>query len=64
MQLDQFDFKLLNAVQENNRLSSEALGEMVGLSATACQRRLKNLPGQGVIEADLAVVPPKRSAGR
>jgi len=59
MQLDHFDLKLLEAVQQNNRLSSEALGELVGLSATACQRRLKNLREAGVIEADLSIVSPE-----
>lgn len=58
MQLDHFDLRLLEAVQQNNRLSSQALGELVGLSATACQRRLKNLREAGVIEADLAVISP------
>lgn len=58
MDIDRIDRKLLNAVQHNNRLTSEELGELAGLSATACQRRLKRLREAGVIEADVAVVSP------
>ncbi|MER8899636.1 Lrp/AsnC family transcriptional regulator [Mesorhizobium sp. M0676] len=58
MELDRIDRKLLIAVQRNNRLTTEELGELAGLSATACQRRLKRLRDAGVIEADVAVVSP------
>ena len=57
--LDRIDIGILQAVQQNNRLTSEELGERVGLSATACQRRLKRLRAEGVIEADISVVAPK-----
>ena len=46
-------------MQHDNRLTSEVLGERVGLSATAVQRRLKRLRDTGVIEADVAVIAPK-----
>ncbi|ASY61107.1 Lrp/AsnC family transcriptional regulator [Sinorhizobium sp. CCBAU 05631] len=59
MELDKIDRKLLNAVQRNNRLTTEELGELAGLSATACQRRLKRLRDAGVIEADVAIVSPE-----
>jgi Lrp/AsnC family leucine-responsive transcriptional regulator len=49
--LDGFDLKLLDLVQRNNRLTSEALGAQVGLGATAVQRRLKRLRAAHVIEA-------------
>ncbi|MGX9576383.1 Lrp/AsnC family transcriptional regulator [Mesorhizobium sp. f-mel] len=58
MDLDRIDRKILNAVQRNNRLTTEELGELAGLSATACQRRLKRLRDAGVIEADVAIVSP------
>ena len=57
--LDGFDLKLLDLVQRDNRLTSEALGARVGLGATAVQRRLKRLRAAGVIEADVAVIAPK-----
>lgn len=59
VQLDRIDIGILRAVQQNNRLTSEELGERVGLSATACQRRLKRLRAEGVIEADISVIAPK-----
>ena len=63
MQLDRLDARLLSIVQVHNRHSSEELGAMVGLSATAVQRRHKRLREAGVIEAEVAVVKPK-SVGR
>ena len=41
--LDRADAALLEAVQRNNRLTSEELAALVNLSPTACQRRLKRL---------------------
>lgn len=57
--LDRIDASILNAVQKNNRVTSEELGNAVGLSATACQRRLKMLRKEGVIEGDVSIVSPK-----
>lgn len=59
MPLDDIDICILSIVQRNNRLTSEAIAERVGLSATACQRRLKRLRSAGVIEADVSIVSPK-----
>lgn len=61
--LDYADAALLEAVQKNNRLTSEELAQIVHLSPTACQRRLKRLRAEGVIEADVSIVSPK-AAGR
>ena len=57
--LDRADAALLEAVQRNNRLTSEELAALVNLSPTACQRRLKRLRAEGVIESDVAIVSPK-----
>ncbi|MCT8974260.1 Lrp/AsnC family transcriptional regulator [Microbaculum marinisediminis] len=57
--LDRVDADLLEAVQKNNRLTSEQLAEIAHLSPTACQRRLKRLRAEGVIEADVSIVSPK-----
>ncbi|EPW8904228.1 MULTISPECIES: Lrp/AsnC family transcriptional regulator [Pseudomonas] len=59
MALDRIDVSILNAVQRNNRMTSDELSELVGLSPTACQRRLKSLRGTGVIEGDVSIVSPK-----
>ncbi|MGF6313397.1 Lrp/AsnC family leucine-responsive transcriptional regulator [Bradyrhizobium sp. i1.8.4] len=63
MQYDRIDARILDIVQKNNRLTSETIGEMAGLSATACQRRLKRLRSEGIIEADVSIVSP-RAVGR
>ncbi|MEX3791419.1 Lrp/AsnC family transcriptional regulator [Paraburkholderia sp. BR14374] len=59
MFLDRIDAHILELVQKNNRLTSEELGERVGLSATGVQRRLKRMRSDGVIEADVSIVSPK-----
>lgn len=59
MDLDRMDARLLAEVQRNNRTSSDVLGETVGLSATAVQRRLKRLREEGFIESDVAILNPK-----
>lgn len=63
MQYDRIDARILEIVQKNNRLTSEVIGEMAGLSATACQRRLKRLRSDGIIEADVSIV-SARAVGR
>lgn len=57
--LDDIDVLLLEAVQRNNKLTSDQLGDLVGLSPTACQRRLKRLRNEGIIEGDVSIVSPK-----
>jgi len=57
--LDNIDVLLLSAVQRNNRMTTDQLGQLVGLSSTACQRRLKRLRAEGVIEGDVSIVSPK-----
>ncbi|MGV7219598.1 Lrp/AsnC family transcriptional regulator [Bradyrhizobium sp. UFLA05-112] len=59
MRYDRIDARILEIVQKNNRLTSDVIGEMAGLSATACQRRLKRLRSEGIIEADVSILSPK-----
>lgn len=54
--MDEFDIKLLELVQENSRLTAEQLSETVGLSPTACQKRLKKMRDTGVITKDVSVL--------
>lgn len=56
--LDNLDVGLLNLVQREAGLSSEQLGERIGLSASAVQRRLTRLRKAGVISSTVAVVEP------
>lgn len=54
--LDAIDRRLLDALQENGRLAVTDLAERVGLTASPCLRRLKNLEQNGVIRGYAALV--------
>ncbi len=56
--LDSFDRRILDIVQRDGDLTAEALGERVGLSASAALRRLRRLKTDGTIAATVAVVDP------
>jgi Lrp/AsnC family transcriptional regulator, leucine-responsive regulatory protein len=58
--LDEFDLKLLDAIQRNNRLTAAQLAESVCLSPSAVQRRLHRLRERKVIEAEVAIVSPEK----
>ena len=58
IQLDEFDLRLLRAVQENNQLTLTELSERANLSVSACRRRLAALRKNKVIIQDTAVVDP------
>lgn len=61
MKIDNFDKAILRLLQENSRLKSDSVAEKVGLSATACQRRIKRLREIGAIEKEIAVINPEVS---
>src|SRR5258707_13404982 len=48
--MDDFDLKLLNALQEDGRLTNLELAERIGLTASQCSRRRAALEKSGVIE--------------
>ncbi len=50
VELDALDIKILNALQQNARMTTLELAERVGLSATPCARRVKRLEHEGVID--------------
>ncbi|WP_421851452.1 Lrp/AsnC family transcriptional regulator [Oricola sp.] len=49
MELDSIDLSILRNLQKNGRISNAALAEAVGLSPSACSRRLDILEGAGVV---------------
>lgn len=49
MKLDAIDLRILEAVQQDGRITKLALAERVGLSATPCWVRLKRLEEAGII---------------
>ena len=48
--MDDFDLKLLSALQEDGRLTNLELADRIGLSASQCSRRRTALEESGVIE--------------
>jgi len=58
--INHLDAKILNLVQKNNRLTVEQIGKQVGLSPSACQRRLSRLREDKVILGDYALVDPAK----
>lgn len=56
--LDAFDKKLLEQLQQNNKITAEELGNIVNLSTSAVQRRLKRLRRDRIIEADISIISP------
>ena len=59
MDLDDFDRRLLNHIQDDAHQTAERLAEKVGLSLSAVQRRLKRLRDAGVIVRETAIIDPK-----
>ena len=56
--LDQFDRRIIETVQEDGRISITDLSKVVGLSKTPCQLRLKRLVDEGFIDGFRAVLNP------
>lgn len=54
--IDDIDKKILIEIQQDASIGSEALGEKIGLSASATQRRLKNLRKMKVIKNTITVL--------
>ncbi|HVK33764.1 MAG TPA: Lrp/AsnC family transcriptional regulator [Burkholderiaceae bacterium] len=54
MNIDKLDRDLLRALQANGRLSNAELAQRIGLSPSACFRRLQRLEEQGVIAGYVA----------
>ena len=50
MKLDQIDYKILDEIQANARITNADLAARVGLSPTPCLRRLRRLEKEGVIK--------------
>ncbi|WNO10329.1 Lrp/AsnC family transcriptional regulator [Teredinibacter sp. KSP-S5-2] len=55
---DQYDIKILSALQKNAGISMSDLGEAVGLSHTPCWRRVKRLEEEGYIRGRVTLLDP------
>jgi DNA-binding Lrp family transcriptional regulator len=60
MKLDNFDKKLLSALQKDGRISNVELAEAINLSESACLRRVRALEEKGFIDRFVALLDQKR----
>jgi len=56
--LDEIDSSILSALQRNGKLSNVELAQKVGLSESACLRRVRLLEASGVIDRYVLLVEP------
>ena len=54
--IDSFDLKILRLIQENNKITSVILAKKVGLSSSACQRRINTMRRAGIIKKDISII--------
>ena len=54
-----FDRKILRIIQKNGRISNAELADEIGLSTSACHRRLKRLFDESIISKVVALVNEK-----
>ena len=54
--LDRMDRRILEELQSNGRLSNVELASKIGLSESACLRRVKNLESSNIIDKYSAIV--------
>ncbi|MEV6105391.1 Lrp/AsnC family transcriptional regulator [Streptomyces sp. NPDC051940] len=57
--MDKIDRHILRELQADGRLTNLELAERVGLSASACMRRVRQLEADGVIRGYRAVIDPE-----
>ncbi|WP_321277397.1 Lrp/AsnC family transcriptional regulator [Thiomicrorhabdus indica] len=50
LKLDSYDKQILNALQQNGRLTNQEIADQIGLSPSACLRRFKTLETSGIIQ--------------
>lgn len=58
--LDDYDRKILRALQGSADYSMADLGSLIGLSHTPCWRRLKRLEAEGIIRGKVTLLDPKK----
>lgn len=60
MELDRYDRRILEVLQEEGRISNQELAERIGLSASPCLRRVKALEENGLIAGYRALLDAKK----
>lgn len=59
VKIDKLDYKIMEQVQTDASISIQELAERVGLSSTACWRRLRKMENEGVIRKTVAILDPR-----
>jgi len=59
--IDPFSLKILEALQEDSRLTVQQISERVGLSATPCWKRIKEMEANGLITGYTVQVDRKKA---
>ena len=59
MRIDQFDIRILEALQEDASLSHQEIADRVGLSASPCSRRIRLLHEAGIIAGTVVRLAPE-----
>ena len=58
--MDKIDRRILQTLQQDGKLANNDLAQRVGLSASPCLRRVKQLEETGIIEKYVALVNPQK----
>lgn len=58
--MDRLDLRILDVLQKDSRVTNHALANAVGLSPSACLKRVKRLWEAGVIERQVALLAPDK----
>lgn len=61
MKLDRYDRIILQALQQDGRISNVVLARIVNLSESACLRRVRALEAKGLIERYVALLDQKQA---
>jgi Lrp/AsnC family leucine-responsive transcriptional regulator len=56
MELDEIDYRILEVLQRDGRISNQDLADRVGLSPSPCLRRVRGLESCGVVQRYVALV--------
>lgn len=56
--MDHIDEEIIHRLSRNSKLTQQEISEQVGISLSACQRRIKSLEQAGVISGYKAIIDP------
>jgi len=59
LKLDAYDLKILDLLQHDGGLSNQEIADRIGLSASPCSRRIKQLEEAGVIQERVVRLSPR-----